>query len=128
MADVSGFSVAITPSATSSKIAVMVSGSTRTQLAVANWNAGSKIAVLRDSTTLGGWIEFRDEPATGDVHTYGRCVSATFLDEPSSTSSLTYKVQFAKSSSYGSQTVYIPALAGSADLSHCRIIVMEVGA
>ena len=127
LADVTGFSVAITPSATSSKIAVMVSGSTRTQLASANWSAGSIIAILRDSTSLGGFTLFRDEPSATDVHTYGRCFSGTFLDSPSSTSSLTYKVQFAKYQSYGSQTIYIPALNGSNDLNHCRIVVMEVG-
>ena len=128
LADITGFSVAITPSAATSKIAVMVSGSTRAQLTTANWAAGSVIAVLRDSTTLGGFTVFRDEPATADVHTYGRCFSASFLDEPASTSSLTYKIQFAKYPNYAGMTIYIPAINGTNDLNHCRIIVMEVGA
>ena len=127
LADVTGFTVSITPSATSSKIAVMLSGSTRTALTTANWAAGSVIAVLRDSTALGGFTVFRDEPSTGDVFTYGRCFSASFLDEPSSTSSLIYKVQFAKYQNYSGMTVYIPAINGTNDLNHCRIIVMEVG-
>ena len=128
LADITGFSVAITPSAATSKIAVMVSGSTRAALTTANWAAGSVIAVLRDSTTLGGFTVFRDEPATGDVFTYGRCFSASFLDEPASTSSLTYKIQFAKYPNYAGMTIYIPAINGTNDLNHCRIIVMEVGA
>tara|TARA_Y100000592_G_scaffold50429_1_gene79797 strand:- start:200 stop:1102 length:903 start_codon:yes stop_codon:yes gene_type:complete len=109
--DVTGLSVAITPSNSSSKVFVTcnlnLSGSGR--------NGAFKL--LRDSTAIaigdadgsrpratGGSL--RNNDASGDgfvLHT----ASASFLDSPSTTSSTTYKIQVANTNTTGSSSTYV---------------------
>jgi hypothetical protein len=89
-ADLSNFSLTITPSSTSSKILIQASAMISNVLAEST-NATASLTLVRDSTTLafhsnsaqsgGGGLQIRD--SVGFVH----------LDSPSTTSSVTYKVQ-----------------------------------
>tara|TARA_R100001509_G_scaffold165001_1_gene144640 strand:+ start:1680 stop:2150 length:471 start_codon:yes stop_codon:yes gene_type:complete len=89
-ADITNFSVSITPSSTSSKILVMASSFISNSLS-AGVNATATLTLVRDSTTLAthssgahsgaGGLQIRDS------------VSFVELDEPATTSSVTYKVQ-----------------------------------
>ena len=109
-ADVSGLSVSITPASSSNKILVRcnVYGS-------AQQNSFAGYKVLRDSTALGLGtaatgnqtnVSFSTFITNNSSSAYGlRNGSFEFLDSPSSSSSLTYKIQFA--SIFNSHTVYI---------------------
>jgi len=128
----SGLSVAITPTATTSKILVQVSlGS------LANSSAGKRVwmDIVRGSTTV-----IKGDAATGGEVTACLCtrsadsnhtqvpVSFMYLDSPATTSATTYKVQLAAGPDSGG-TVY---LNGSADGDSASgntastLIVMEV--
>ena len=93
-ADISGFSLAITPAATSSKILVLVN-------ITGNTSNLSYVRVVRGSTAVGvgtessGQINSTLAPfnRAGDTNTGGGHASAVFLDSPSSTSATTYKLQ-----------------------------------
>jgi hypothetical protein len=97
--DVTGLTVNITPSATSSKILVIVS------LALSNNTAGvnSRGQILRGATVIGAGTaagtrsvgSFAYGQSTGSVPTQ----TMNLLDAPASTSALTYKVQIASQTS-----------------------------
>jgi len=103
--DVTGLSVSITPSSTSSKILVYSN-----VLCVGTVSAAAGLTrILRDSTaigihdTAGNRIRasaFGYAPDTGDVRQH----ASVFLDSPSTTSAITYKVQFTAN---GTNTAYI---------------------
>jgi hypothetical protein len=97
--DVTGLSVSITPSSTSSKI--LVTGSVNTSSVGFASNAGY-IRLLRNSTdiALGDTAGSRIRTYTGAGFDTALMVSSAinFLDSPSSTSSTTYKIQLASNS------------------------------
>ena len=110
-ADITGFSLSITPSSTSNKIFVQ----TALQIGAAN-NSFLGFKVFRDSTAIGlngggdasGNITpvcFGYGHGASNIDGRARGVSWQHLDSPNSTNSLTYKVQFA--SLYNNQAVYI---------------------
>ena len=127
--DISGMSVSITPSSTSSKILILIS------LGSISSNA-SGIAVgfklLRDSTAVGnssstsgrsGFTNIYTGGGTGDEYIIS--ASHSFLDSPSSTSALTYKIQWKNSSG----TTYLNRYHANDDNSgSSTITVMEVAA
>ena len=132
--DITGLSVSITPSSTSSKIFIIadifMSGTTNTY-------AGFRL--LRDSTAIRQTtaIDGTDNRFMGTIgsHTdqdrYVRSVGLNFLDSPNSTSSVTYKI--AVSSLYGSNTVHINRTGATDNLLYPQagsstITVMEVAA
>jgi hypothetical protein len=113
--DVTGVTVAITPAATSSKVLIMATLPYDTP-GTTYWGA---FTILRDSTNLGhatyglGRLNHQTAGGFGVVSTYH------YLDSPSSTSELTYKVQFrTQSASYAFTSSYEDAKA--------IITVMEV--
>ena len=126
--DISGMSVSITPSSTSSKILIIISLNTISS------NAGIAVAfkLLRDSTAVGntagsdayaGFSSFYGGGSTGDE--YMLSGSHNFLDSPSTTSSTTYKVQWKNSSG----TSYLNRYHGSATYqASSSITAMEVAA
>jgi len=132
MTDVTGFSVSITPSSTSSKILVMINVSM-----IANNGAnGSLINLLRGSTSLtsssaGGsadtnnaWNVGGGGGMTNNNRKYNS-PSISFLDSPSSTSSLTYKCQMMVNG--GSTTAYFNRWALNTDHAGVSTItVMEI--
>lgn len=109
-ADISGLSVSITPASTSNKILVTCAIQT---CGKADSFQGFKL--LRDSTELGlgteatgnmSNVSFATMSQNSNSSQYGlRPATFEFLDSPSSTSSLTYKVQWA--SLYQSYASYI---------------------
>tara|TARA_R100000808_G_scaffold20195_1_gene43722 strand:+ start:22 stop:720 length:699 start_codon:yes stop_codon:yes gene_type:complete len=128
--DLTGITLDITPSATSSKILVM------TQLSMAATNGGQPtLQLLRDSTPLNlGAAASSRTRATTTFFTEASWemtpVSIIYLDSPSSTSALTYKVQgFAA----GSNTIYLNRSVDDADdaayyRAGSSIVLMEIGA
>ena len=127
--DISGMSVSITPSSTSSKILILITlGSIS--------SSASGIAVgfrlLRDSTAVGnasstamrsGFTNVYTGGGTGDE--YLLSASHNFLDSPSSTSALTYKIQWRNSSA----TTYLGKYPSNNDNNgSSTITVMEVAA
>jgi len=92
--DVTGLSVSITPSATSSKILVATTASISCSTSI----NGAWIRLLRDSTVIfkgdasgSNVLALRHArvTATDEVYPYG----GTMIDSPSTTSAVTYKVQ-----------------------------------
>ena len=127
--DISGMSVSITPSSTSSKILILISlgsiSSSASGIAV-----GFKL--LRDSTAIGnssstsgrsGFTNVYTGGGTGDEYIIS--ASHSFLDSPSSTSALTYKIQWKNSSG----TTYLNRYHANNDNSgSSTITAMEVAA
>ena len=91
--DITGLSVSITPSATSSKVLVFFN------VTVNGNNAGSSLRIVRDSTAIcvgdaaGSRIQstVSTNVSSGDST---RSHSGNFLDSPSTTSATTYKMQW----------------------------------
>ena len=92
--DATGASATITPSSASSKILVLIDGQYATY-SVAIEGRGN-FRVLRGGTTLRDGLSFGwyfSPDITSDGNTYGS-IAYNELDSPSSTSPITYKVQF----------------------------------
>jgi hypothetical protein len=129
--DVTGLSVTITPSSTSSKILIM---------GHANGNGTANISqvylqLVRDSTPVGGGTTSGSRPSCITRFYYNDAnVTATgswtYLDSPSTTSAVTYKIQ---AKTQGSGTVYLGSTqndSNSADGARQSqsITVVEIGA
>ena len=127
-ADVTGLSVTITPSATSSKILVFVNA------VVAAGVQTQWMSVFRGSTNLA----VPDSPSgrtpafTGDfrVASQSTTVSISYLDSPNTTSATTYQV---KAAGWAAGTLYInrcidDANGGYRSRGVSTITVMEIGA
>jgi hypothetical protein len=113
-ADISGLSQAITPSATSSKILIMVSIK-----GIASDNSTTdalSLRLMRDSTQLSEATNI----TFGSTEQDNQSCPIVFLDSPSSTSSLTYHMEFKSRLSNSSS---INNTDGSDD---SEMIVMEV--
>jgi len=121
--DVTGLSVSITPSSSSSKILVML-----TCGSIGNVLNTTKLNIVRNSTNIA-------QPASGTIsstinhfpggstNSIGDC--ASFLDSPATTSATTYKIQFAVDGSTG----YLNRHTGNTDYnSVSTITVMEIAA
>jgi hypothetical protein len=92
--DITGASVTITPQATTNKILIV---SANAFLASTN-SADAGIRFLRDATNI-----YTEAPAIMAANTGGNFTSI-YLDSPNSTSAITYKAQFNRTS--GTGTVY----------------------
>jgi hypothetical protein len=129
--DISGISVSITPSSTSSKIFI-----------TANISGGHVIndtpcyfQLKRDTTDIylgttatGSRINASGLVFEGNDSNHAGKVSMSFVDEPSSTSAITYKVQF---KSFSGSAVYINRSSADVDAGYnarqaSSLIVMEV--
>jgi hypothetical protein len=114
-----GLSASITPSATTSKILVMVH-----QNGVAKTGAlAGRIRLLRGATaisTLDALIAYTNSSAFNEIGT----VSTAYLDSPSTTSSVTYKTQFASDSG---AAFYVQVDNGGIN-AESTITLMEIGA
>ena len=130
--DIAGLTIDITPAATSSKILVMAQ--------ISSFNSGANLwfSLVRDSTEvfLGDAASNRiriTTGASGTTTTGARAqqnAAIIYLDSPSSTSALTYKVQFRVSES---ATAYVNVTANDTDSTTypraaSSITVMEIGA
>ena len=118
-ADITGLSVAITPSATSSKVLILVQISSSVSSNTQFFN------LIRGSTSL-------LQPSSGSLKSTTLVdqamgnVAITFLDSPSSTSATTYKVATCRE---GSGSVYINRRSDSTNHSSTSTITaIEIGA
>ena len=108
-----GLTASITPSSTSSKILIHVHQNAPKKLD----NSDMDVTLFRDSTTLTRIIGFALFTASS-TQLYGTTISTSYLDTPSSTSSLIYKTQFKRPD--GSGTMYIQSAGES------TITLMEI--
>ena len=129
--DVTGFSVNITPSSTSSKVLVIVTSNAN---AASTYN--TMVQLVRDSTDIfqgdvGGGSQSRASMQTRDTDSNtSSSLNFNFLDSPSTTSQVTYKIQ-AMAQSGG--TSYINRTASDSNSQAIAripssIIVMEISA
>ena len=129
--DISGLSVAITPSATNSKIFIILSlGSVSSDTGIA---VGFRM--LRDSTEIGSAGSGTDRKGFTNIYAgsganssndeYILSASHNFLDSPSTTSSTTYKVQWRTS---GSASYLNKYWNNSENNGSSTITLMEVAA
>ena len=119
-------SASITPSATSSKVLCLVNFHPKTNGSTAQFLFSAK--VLRDSTTIVNDNEMFQ--ANNDFTANVQMCSYSILDEPSSTSSLTYKLQARRNASATGRVMYFEASSSSSGnywKTH-TITLMEVGA
>ena len=133
-ADISGITVNITPSATSSKILIS------STLNFCGYQGGYSFALflMRDSTDLaiGDAASARTRATIGGLSDYDnghdmRPLHYTFLDSPNTTSQVTYKWQWNQPSH--SQTIYLNRTQADNDVAYSargasNIIVQEVAA
>tara|TARA_B100000287_G_scaffold52557_1_gene46304 strand:- start:703 stop:1239 length:537 start_codon:yes stop_codon:yes gene_type:complete len=130
-----GLTLAITPSSTSSKILAMFYPTLGGE-----HNAYCALKMFRDSTEIGS----SENSGTGqecfagatfdddDNSTYGvTTVPMIFLDSPSTTSSVTYKVQASPMRTSSDKTIYVNRSYNLGDNNQFRtgsnVILMEVG-
>ena len=111
--DITGLSVSITPSSTSSKIFVMCT----TTGGGSDINAGSRYTLVRNSTNL-ATTDFAQIYGSNNI---SGVIALSILDSPSTTSATTYKAQMRRSSASGS--VY-----SGLNNSFAHITVFEIGA
>jgi hypothetical protein len=113
--DITGLSVSITPSSTSSKILVLVQVNGSQQYTVNR----TSLRLLRDATAVNAGAVAGSRTAafggfsTSDSTIPSGTVSGNFLDSPATTSSITYKMQVNVSA--GSGTAYINRTQADAD-------------
>jgi len=116
-----GLTATITPTASTSKILVIVSqmgvsksGSTRMHL-----------KLRRDSTDILQMSDINAYTAASDFNNIGS-VTSSYLDSPATTSAVTYKTQFC--SQQNVSVVYVQNYASGANNSVSTITLMEIGA
>ena len=104
--DISGMSVSITPSSSSSKILVTFTAS----VSCDTNNRNNSIRLLRGSTNICQSTAGSNNNATIVDRTindnYISNFTQTFLDSPSTTSAITYKLQWACEGSGGNNSIY----------------------
>lgn len=113
-----GLSASITPSATSSKVLVLVTQTVQYTRDGGNEQVGY-INIMRATTELGEYFYKGDESGR-----YGpNQISLSFLDSPSSTSALTYKTQIKADTTSNSGSVRAnQQTTGSESPSHIHLI------
>ena len=125
--DVTGMSVAITPSSTSSKI--LVQASVFYSLADNTYGSLCGLRIARDTTGIGtGGQDYTSGTIVGHDDTsslFFATVPLLFLDSPSTTSAKTYKIQV-KNSIGGSKTFYVNGRKDGTNYGSSTITVMEI--
>ena len=119
-----GLSASITPSATNSKILIMTSQNV--EMNRQTNEAGVGVRIMRDSTAIAEYPDYKAFAMyTGNgTHIIGNTiVTLTWLDSPSTTSSITYKTQgdIGNTANNGTSTWQSSSTPGS-------IILLEIGA
>lgn len=121
-----GLTASITPSATSSKVLIMISQPY--QLAASGADVGGTIRLLRDSTAIDTGLSTSGNPhkfytyvQTGTSLQFITHYTLNFLDSPNTTSAVTYKTQ--DSHYYGSHSIKTQSSGFSS-----YITLLEVGA
>ena len=102
--DLSGVALTITPSATSSKILLMLNTNMYQNTIQAYWNLRWKRDIGGSVTTFGSGTYGQSTARSAVAHDFWGGVGMTYLDSPNTTSAITYTVQISSSSgtaSYG---------------------------
>ena len=130
--DITGLSVAITPSSTSNKVMVIVHTNTSTASgnnALLRLLRGSTVILQGPNTASGsepGGEGFSSGNGPSAIQFAG-AYSCSFLDSPSTTSATTYKTQFANNQSSASPNIYINSLNNnSGEDGVSTITLMEI--
>lgn len=113
-----GLSATITPSSSSSKILVLVN---QVELSKDTNNTGVALRLFRNSTGILDMAQnagYTNSTARNDIGS----VSASFLDSPNTTSSITYKTQFA--SAQNNAAVFVQR----GGIAYSTITLLEVAA
>ena len=119
--DITGLSVSITPSSTSSKIYVIANLCSCRSQQSSTTHVNSFFNLVRGSTELtASRLNFYESSGSHTREIDGT-ITLTNLDEPNTTSATTYKCQFKK---YNSGTVYINQSTDNTPIS--SITVMEI--
>jgi len=120
-----GLSATITPSATSSKVLVIMTqnGCDKDNTV----NQSLRLKLFRGATEL-TWITDNLGKVGSSTAEWnqGFTLATTWLDSPSSTSALTYKTQFSRAA--GSGSVYVQNWNNTSGSSVSTITLMEIGA
>ena len=90
-----GLTADITPSATSSKVLVMVG----MNFGITGGSGGVGSRLMRDSTSIRGASEKSDGHGAGESSYHEAWIAFDYLDSPNTTSATTYKMQFKTNSS-----------------------------
>ena len=126
--DITGMTVSITPSSTSSKILVQVIGQ------AGNLTSGymTMVQLTRNGTAIAGGTSVSNRPSAfamsrpSNVDT-AETVGGVYLDSPSSTSAVVYKLQMKVQGAYGTfNTTGRDADAGYTPRTAASIIVQEI--
>jgi len=112
-----GLTATITPSATSSKVLVMVG----MNFGITGGSGGVGSRLMRGSTSIRGASEKSDGHGAGESSYHEAWIAFDYLDSPNTTSATTYKMQFKTNSS--GQTVFT-----SIDNNVSTITLIEIGA
>ena len=118
----SGLTVSITPSATTSKVMVIVSFGGKIDLSGTGTSNGAQYIILRGSTQLQRHPIGYNSMASASNSEFMAPGNFSYLDSPSTTSSTTYKVQVQAFAS--TNTAYV--LGSSTQIA--SIVAMEIGA
>ena len=127
--DITGMSVAITPSSSSSKI--LVQASLFYMFNDTTYGSLGGISIMRGSTAIGtGGQSYSSGTVVGINNTGNNTnlfatVPLLFLDSPSTTSATTYKLQ-AKNSIGGDKTFYVNGRRNGSNYGSSTITVMEI--
>lgn len=113
-----GLTASITPSSASNKVLVIVH---QTGLRKINADTKLRLLLLRGATTLVAFEEGAQNNDTSGTNGTMAASGCTWLDSPSSTSSVTYKTQF--NDKNGTGTTFVQA-----DNATSTIILMEIAA
>ena len=115
--EATGFNVSITPSSASSKILVMVSTCVQNTGA----DVGTYVTLARNSTVLEANGLMFHKQASGESYFFASTAAFNYLDTPSTTSAITYKVYIYSSSAGGTAQVNYDNNVGT-------ITAIEIGA
>ena len=119
-----GLSASITPTLNTSKVLVIVNQQGVIKFS-GNTNNAVKLNLLRGATTILKMGDDNADTGTSIINSIGS-VSASYLDEPATTSSITYKTQFANRNN-GAQ-VNVQYYYGDVGAAVSTITLLEIGA
>ena len=133
-----GLSASITPSSSSNKILVLVcqgyfitrsTDQARGGFRLLGDSGGSGMSVLEQGPNAGSGTEpngLGHSTNLGGVVQFAGRYNLHYLDSPSTTSSTTYKTQFANAQSSSSPTIFVNSGTGSGEMGSGFMTLMEV--
>lgn len=123
-----GLSASITPSATTSKIYAMVTFNSQVRKPTSEANNYGYYVLLRNSTQIAGAAIGLYRQSDTTIMDNRGTVSISKLDAPSTTSSITYKVQYRSVFSSGTVYIFGTQAGGTTDAGPAVLTLWEVSA